>query len=111
MKIQVEVGIFSCHKWKFRHLQLSDSRHIREGNQQPGITAPQPTSTSISLKKVANWDGTFQDIEQVLSTAFKAEDYLDCIKDLESHNIITQTYIDNLDKVCSYSTPKYHTRT
>ena len=48
--------------------------------------------------KVVNWDGTSQNIERVLVTAFATEDYLDCIKDLSTPNI--ESYINNLDKVC-----------
>lgn len=62
-----------------------------------------PTSASISLMKIVNWDGTSHDIEQVLVAAFDADDYPDCIKVLQEQRIDPILYIDNLDKVSSYS--------
>ena len=66
----------------------------------------EPTSASIYLKKVANWDGTSQDINQALVAAFEAKDYLDCIKDLRARNIEPLSYINGLDKASSYSIPR-----
>jgi hypothetical protein len=63
-------------------------------------------SASTSLMKVANWDGTSQDINQVVTTAFEAGDYLACVKDLKAHKIDPQSYINSLDKVGSYSIPR-----
>jgi hypothetical protein len=54
--------------------------------------------------KVTNWDRISKDIEQVLATLFKAEDYPDCIKDLKTQNVDPLSYIDNLDKADSHST-------
>ena len=48
---------------------------------------------------VANWDGKSQDITQVLATAFEAEDYVDCIKNLQVRGIEPLSYINSLDKV------------
>ena len=59
-------------------------------------------SAAIYLMKVANWDGTSGDITQVLTTAFEAGDYLECVKDLEAHKIDPCLYINNLEKVSSY---------
>ena len=56
-------------------------------------------SALASLMKIANWDGTPQDIEHVLIAAFGAEDYIDCIKSLRAKNIEPLSYVDNLDKV------------
>jgi hypothetical protein len=61
----------------------------------------QPVSASASLKKVANWDGKSQDIGQALTTAFGADDYLDCIKNLRALGIVPRSYIGSLDKVSS----------
>lgn len=56
-------------------------------------------SASVFLIKVADWDGKVQDIKQALVAAFEANDYLECIKDLQAQNIRPLSYIDNLDKV------------
>ena len=69
----------------------------------PVATSTHPASASISLRKIANWDGRPQNISQVLNTAFEASDYLDCIKDLRGQNIDPPSYINNLDKVSPYS--------
>lgn len=63
----------------------------------PGISPS--VSASIALMKVANWDGTSHDIEQVLVAAFDAEDYLDCVKNLQEQSIDPTSYINNLDQV------------
>jgi len=63
--------------------------------------ATQPVSAVTSLIKVVSWDGNFQDISRELTTAFDAEDYLDCIKNLRARNIEPAAYINNLDKVSS----------
>ena len=62
----------------------------------------QTDSASILLNKVVNWDGKSPDINQVLTTAFKAKDYLDCIRDLKGRGIDPVPYINNLDKVCAH---------
>lgn len=85
---------------------------IHQGIERPGIPAlvtPQPTSTLISLMKVVRWDGISEDINQVLTAAFEAEDYLDCIKNLWIQNIDPLSYINSLDKVTSYSIQRHHT--
>lgn len=76
----------------------------------PAVMTTQAVSASISLIKVINWDGTSQDINQVLTAAFDAEDYLDCIKNLRERNIDPLSYINRLDKVSPYSIPKHHAR-
>ena len=64
-------------------------------------------SASIFLKKIADWDGEIQDIDihQTLTDAFKAPDYLYCIKNLKAHDVDPLSYINNLDKVSSCSIP------
>ena len=52
--------------------------------------------------EVANWDGESQDIDQALAAAFGADDYPECIKDLQAKNIDPSSYINNLDKVNSH---------
>ena len=74
-------------------------QEIQQLEVQP--VAAQAVSTSTSLMKVVEWDGMSQDINQVLATTFEAEDYLDCIKNLQTWNIDPQSYINNLDKVSS----------
>ena len=105
---QVEV-ILSDSGWMFTFLLLLVGRPIRQEVQQPQIPAPKTTqavSAAISLVKIVNWDGTSQDVKQALTTAFGAEDYLDCIKDLRARNIEPLSYINSLDKVSSCSTMK-----
>jgi len=58
-----------------------------------------PSCRQHSLVKVADWDGTSQESGQVLTTAFEANDYLDCIRNLKARNIDQLWYINNLDKV------------
>lgn len=59
----------------------------------------EPVSASVSLKKIADWDGNSRDIHQVLVAAFEASDYKSCVKDLRAQNIEPMSYINNLDKV------------
>ena len=65
----------------------------------PDLATTQAISASISLIKTVNWDGMSQDIKKLLTTAFDAKDYLDCIKNLRELNIEPLSYIDSLDKV------------
>ena len=53
------------------------------------------------LDKVIRWDASPQDIKQVLTAAFNANDYRDCIANLRERNIEPLSYINNLDKVGS----------
>lgn len=91
----------------YAHISLETASDNMQAAMSP-VPVPAPTTTqavsaSIYLVKIANWDGTSQDIKQVLTTAFDARDYLDCIKDLRARNIEPLSYINNLDKVCSRS--------
>ena len=79
----------------------------------PGATPPNPVATTVDsvsassfLKKVANWDGRSQEIHEVLTAAFEAEDYLECIKDLRARRIEPSLYINKLDKVSPSSIPE-----
>ena len=60
--------------------------------------------------KLSKWAGTSQDISQVLTAAFEADDYLECIKDLRARNIEPLSYINSLDKVSPHSIPKHYIR-
>lgn len=71
----------------------------REIPPLPLAMVSQPNSASISLKEIASWDGVSQDIYRVVTTAFDAEDYLDCVKGLQAKGIDSKSYIDGLDKV------------
>ena len=69
----------------------------------------EPVSASIALIKVVNWDGKSQEIiHEALTAAFDADDYLECIKSLQVRQIDPLLYINNLDRVSSYSVPKTH---
>ena len=76
----------------------------------PVQATTQETSASVFLTKVAAWDGTSQDIEQTLTAAFDAKDYLDCIRDLRGRNIDPLSYIDSLDKVSLDPIQRQHVR-
>jgi hypothetical protein len=111
------VSIISCCKWMFVvSLLVAGSTTIRQGIQQPeapGAISPAPVMTmghSLSaatfLRKVADWDGNSPNIDQMLTAAFEADDYLDCVKDLKAQNIDLLLYINSLDEVSSYSIQK-----
>ena len=75
-----------------------------EKNPLPLAMASHKDSASISLRKIADWDGESQDIYEVVTAAFEAPDYLSCIKDLQAVGINAKTYINSLDKVsCTQS--------
>ena len=67
----------------------------------PAATATEAASASVFLDKVARWDRSSPGIKEVLNAAFRAKDYLECIKDLRAKNINPQSYLDNLDVVSS----------
>ena len=84
---------------------------VHQGGQQLGLpvaTAARTSSASYSLSDISDWDGKSQGIEQILVTAFEAEDYLDCIGHLGALNIDPLSYINNLDKVCTHQIPTQH---
>lgn len=66
---------------------------------KPFTMSAESASASVSLKKIVDWDGSSQDIHQALITAFEANDYQSCIKDLEAHGIEPLAYVNGLDKV------------
>ena len=93
---------------------MLDSKVVQEENERQGVPAPatsRSTSASIPLMKVLNWDGKSEDITQQLAAAFQAKDYLDCIKNLKTQNVDPPSYINNLDKVLSFSVPNRDTWT
>ena len=69
----------------------------------PETMATQVVSTSDLLNKIAHWDGSPHDVEQVLNAAFDSIDYPECISDLRTQNIDPLLYINSLDKVSSFS--------
>jgi len=80
-------------------LPSSVENTIRRGVQPPVPTIPRSTSASILLMKISKWAGTSQDVSQVLTAAFDADDYPDRIRDLRARNIEPLSYINGLDKV------------
>ena len=103
-KTKVEVSIFFYPEWPAVFLHLPVGRTIRQNIEQPRMefgvaTVDRTISASVSLAEVANWNGESQDIGRILITAFGAEDYLDCIKNLQARDIDPLSYINNLDKV------------
>ena len=65
----------------------------------PTATTARVVPASTPLYEIANWDGQSQDIVQVLTTAFEAEDYPHCIKNLAAQGIEPLSYINSLNKV------------
>ena len=74
----------------------------------PLTMTSQADSASISLKAVADWDGSSQAIYGVLAAAFGAHDYLDCIKNLPKRGIDPESYINNLDTVRLFPILRQH---
>ena len=62
----------------------------------PTVTAP------LWLENIVNWGKNCPNTDQVLTTAFEAEDYLECIKDLWKRGVDPLSYINNLGNVCAY---------
>ena len=58
-------------------------------------------SAAVQLTLISKNEISPQDAEHVLTAAFTAEDYSDCIKDLNGCEIDPQAYIDGLDRVSS----------
>ena len=61
-------------------------------------TVPAP----LWLENLVNWDKNCPDTDQVLTAAFEAEDYLECIKDLKKRGVEPKSYINSLDNVCPH---------
>ena len=116
--MQAEASI-SCREWMFMVLLPAVGETIRQEVQQtetpgatplaPVVTADRPFSAAFFLRIIADWDGVFQGIDQVVTIVFGADGYLDCIKDLKAQNIDPLSYINNLDKVSLYLILKRHT--
>jgi len=58
-------------------------------------------SASVNLSLISQKRVAPQDAQEVLTTAFSAHDYIDCIKNLTGWQIDPQAYVDGLDQVCS----------
>ena len=69
---------------------------------QDAVTAPQQASALVYLREIVNWDGKSEGIYKVLVAAFKAKDYLLCVKNLQATNIDPLSYINCLDQVSSH---------
>ncbi|KAF9789522.1 kinase-like domain-containing protein [Thelephora terrestris] len=64
-------------------------------------------SSAKYLRAIANGDITApQEVVELLTKALGAKDYAECVKDLPSHNIDPQSYIDELDKAINILTPE-----
>ena len=53
------------------------------------------------LNDLVNSDGNSPDINQVLTAAFTAGDYVDCVKNLKEQGVEPLSYINSLDRVCA----------
>jgi hypothetical protein len=58
-------------------------------------------SASVHLSLISQKKVPPQDAQEVLTNAFSAHDYIDCIKNLTGWQIDPQAYVDGLDQVCS----------
>lgn len=76
----------------------------------PLTTAPRRLSASVLLNQVVDWDGESPEIREVLITAFGADDYLDCIKDLPARGIDPVSYINSLDKARAHTISRMRVR-
>ena len=59
-------------------------------------------SASIHLTLISQNTVSPRDAPQVLTDAFAADDYLECMENLTKWEIDPQGYIDGLDRVCSH---------
>ena len=101
---KVEVSILFYPEWPAVFLHLPVGRTIRQNNRQPRMELGVATAYRTDchppwLARIVNWDGESQDIGRVITVAFGAEDYLDCIGNLEARGVEPLWYINNLDKV------------
>jgi hypothetical protein len=60
------------------------------------------------MRNIANWDRKSPDTSKML-TAFKTDDYLDCLAKLEVFSIDPLLFVNNLDKVRPYFIERQHT--
>ena len=63
----------------------------------PVATTTNDTLALISL--IAIWDMESQGTSEILTTVFKAADYMDCIENLQAKDIDPLSFVNNLDKV------------
>jgi len=75
-----------------------DSAAVQRPTQTRTMTAPR-NSAAVHLRRIS--EGVPRDPQQVLTAAFTAIDYLDCIKNLARWQIDPQAYINGLDQVGS----------
>ena len=66
------------------------------------MAAPKTSRRSASayLSLISQKEVSQKDAQEVLTTAFLAHDYIDCIKNLTGWKIDPQAYVDGLDQVC-----------
>ena len=58
-------------------------------------------SASIHLSRISQNTVSSQEAQQVLTDAFTADDYFECLENLTGWEIEPQGYIDGLDRVCA----------
>jgi len=69
--------------------------------RRPRISRLRFGSASVHLSRISERTVSPQEAQQVLTAAFTAPDYIECIKNLTVWEINPQAYIDGLDQVCS----------
>ena len=73
-------------------------------SQSMYTTAPAKTprrSASIHLSRISQNTVSSLEVQQVLTDAFAADDYFECMENLTRWKIEPQGYIDGLDRVCA----------
>ena len=82
----------------FKKMSTSNTGTRRRTRTTATTGTPQ-RSASVNLTLVSQGRVSPRDAQQVLTDAFTADDYIDCIRNLTGWNIDPQAYIDNLDQV------------
>ena len=80
---------------------LGSNTDTRRKMRTAATTKTRKGSASDHLSLISRNKVTPQDAQRVLTAAFTADDYIDCIKDLPSLEINPQAYVDGLDHVSS----------
>ena len=81
-------------------VKLNRGDHSGIASWVPATAISKIVPAPIWLNEVINLDWESPDASHVLTTAFEAEDYLDCIENLRERGIDPISYINSLDKVC-----------
>lgn len=97
--------LFNINNWEL--VLLTGMVDCEENQWRMALALPTcEPSTSALLRQIARWDGSsLPEMNQMLNSTFKAQDYQDHIKDLRGQDIDPQLYINGLDQVDLCSAP------